>query len=88
VPFNVEKDVECTLLHNSKFNFKITFNNQIMRQIQTANNGQHSANFGQFVTYFGFWGIGYELVTQLCPKLAFLWLYTQTLLNKKSPANH
>lgn len=56
--------------------------------MQTANNGQHCANFGQFVTYFGFWGIGYELVTQLCPKLAFLWLYAQTLLNEKSPTNH
>lgn len=56
--------------------------------MQTAKSGQHSANFGQFVTYFEFWRVGYELVTQLCPKLAFLWLYTQTLLNEKSPTNH
>lgn len=56
--------------------------------MQTAKSGQHSANFRQFVTYFEFWRVGYELVTQLCPKLAFLWLYTQTLLHEKSPTNH
>ncbi|GEM_PF-2613640 len=43
-----------------------------MRYIQTSNYGQQDANFGQIVTYFKFWRVGYELVTQLCPNLAFL----------------
>ena len=55
--------------------------------MQTAKSGQHTANFGQIVTYFVFCRVGYELVTQPCPNLALFWLYTQTLLNEKSPTN-
>jgi hypothetical protein len=55
--------------------------------MQTANSGQHTANFGQIVTYFNLGQVGYELVTQLCPNLAFSWLYTQTSIQRKSPTN-
>jgi len=56
--------------------------------MQTAYFGQHTANFRQFVTYFRFWRVGYELVTQLCPKLAFSWLFYQTPIHKKSPTSY
>jgi hypothetical protein len=55
--------------------------------MQTANSRQHTANFGQIVTYFKLEGVGYDLATEPCLFLAFQCLSSQTRLQRKSPTN-